>query len=55
MNVFDWCYEHPFKLVLSIVSVLMIWHTYEFGYKARKHQQHLKDIQEKKKRNSSKK
>ena len=54
MILFDWIEEHPFKLVLCIVSVLMIWHQYEFGYKSNKHQHHLKDI-EKRKKNGHKK
>jgi hypothetical protein len=55
MNVFDWIEEHPFRLVFCITFMLMVWHTYEFGYKAQKHQKHLKDIEEKKKKNSCKK
>jgi hypothetical protein len=55
INISDWIYEHPFKLVFSIVFIVMVWHTYEFGYRARKHQKHLKEIEEKKKRNGCKK
>jgi hypothetical protein len=49
MNINEYFYEHPFKLVGTVMFFVSIWYLYEVTWKHTKRMKHLKEIERKKK------